>query len=56
MVLLKAQDMKKTETKPFWQRATSKERAQDFREWASQLSRTSPSLLDEAFDRNNIYD
>ena len=56
VILLKAQDKQKTQVKPFWQRATPEERSQNFREWVSQLSHTSPSLPDEAFDRSSIYD
>ncbi len=41
---------------PFWQRATAAERARDFREWVSQLPKTSPSLPDEAFSRDSIYE
>ncbi len=64
IILVKAQDKQKAEIKPFWQRATPAERTafagatqtQDFREWVSQLSHTSPSLPDEAFARSSIYD
>lgn len=37
VVLLKAENTKKIETKPFWQQATPTERAQNFRDWVSQL-------------------
>lgn len=40
---------------PFWQRATSAERVRDFREWVLQLPKGSPSLSDEAFNRDSIY-
>jgi hypothetical protein len=40
---------------PFWQRATSAERAKEFGEWVSQLPKNSFSLPDEAFSRDNIY-
>jgi hypothetical protein len=56
MALLKTQATKKVETKPFWQRATPKERAQDFREWVSQLPHSNISLTNEAFERDSIYD
>jgi hypothetical protein len=43
---------------PFWQRATPAERVRDFREWVSQLPKTSPSLqmkpsVVTAFTRND---
>ena len=41
---------------PFWQRATPTERVKDFREWVSQLPKTSQSLPDEAFSRDSIYE
>ncbi|MEM9009012.1 MAG: hypothetical protein AAGE59_36575 [Cyanobacteria bacterium P01_F01_bin.86] len=53
---IKPQTQQLAKTVPFWQRATSKERAQDFRDWAAQLPKTSLSLTDEAFDRDNIYE
>ena len=56
VILLKAEDKHKVTVKPFWQRKTPQERSREFREWVSQLSLTSPSLPDEAFDRSNIYD
>jgi hypothetical protein len=40
---------------PFWQRATSTERAREFREWALQLSKNNVSLPDGAFNRASIY-
>jgi hypothetical protein len=40
----------------FWQKATPSERVRDFREWVSQLPKGSPSLPDEAFDRDSIYE
>lgn len=39
----------------FWQKATSGQRAKEFREWVSQLPRNSLSLPDEAFERDTIY-
>ena len=56
VVLLKAEAEAQGKTQAFWQRATSKERAQNFREWVSNLSQTNRSLADEAFDRESIYD
>ncbi len=56
VISLKAQQEMKTETKPYWQSATPKERAQNFRQWVSQLPETKLSLPDEAFDRDSIYD
>jgi hypothetical protein len=41
---------------PFWQRATPSERAREFREWVLQLPQGSPSLSDEAFNRDSIYE
>jgi hypothetical protein len=40
---------------PFWKRATSAERAREFREWVSQLPKDSLSISDEAFDRETLY-
>lgn len=54
--LLKAQEEKKEATTPFWQRATPKERSQEFREWVLKLPHSHISLTDEAFDRSRIYD
>ena len=56
VILLKAKDKHKVAVKPLWQRTTPQKRSREFREWVSQLSRTSPSLPDEAFDRGSIYD
>lgn len=41
---------------PFWQRATPVERARELREWVSQLPKNSPSLPDEAFSCDSIYE
>ncbi|MBD1896868.1 hypothetical protein [Coleofasciculus sp. FACHB-129] len=41
---------------PFWQRETPVERARELREWVSQLPKNSPSLPDEAFSRDSIYE
>jgi MoaA/NifB/PqqE/SkfB family radical SAM enzyme len=41
---------------PFWQRATPSDRAREFREWVLQLPKGSPSLRDEAFSRDSIYE
>ena len=43
-------------TTPFWQSATSTERAQDFLEWVSGLNKTTASLPDKAFARASIYE
>jgi hypothetical protein len=56
MASLKVQATKKVKTQPFWQRATPKERSQDFREWVSQLPHSNISLTNEAFERDSIYD
>lgn len=54
--LVKIQAQPPQEIKPFWQRATPVERAEEFRSWVSQLPDTALSLPDEAFDRENIYE
>jgi hypothetical protein len=41
---------------PLWQRATPYQRAREFREWVLQLPKGSPSLRDEAFSRDSIYE
>ncbi len=41
---------------PFWQKATPAERAKEFQQWVSQLSRNGVSLPDEAFSRDSIYE
>ena len=53
---LKAQAQNVIKTKPFWESATPKERAQDFLEWVSGLNRTGSTLPNEAFDRGSIYE
>ena len=53
---LKAQAQNVIKTKPFWENATPKERAQDFLEWVSGLNRTGSTLPNEAFDRGSIYE
>ena len=53
---IQAQAEQLTNTIPFWQHATPVERAEDFRTWVAQLSRTSTTLADEAFDRGDIYE
>lgn len=45
-----------TSLAPFWQRATPSERAREFREWVLQLPKDGPSLPDEAFSRDHIYE
>ena len=54
--LIKTQAQQIAQAIPFWQRATPAERSEDFRRWVAQLSQTSISLSDEAFDRDNIYE
>jgi hypothetical protein len=44
IVSLKAQAQSAMKTVPFWEKATPKERAQDFLEWVSGLNRTGSSL------------
>ncbi|AFY62022.1 hypothetical protein [Synechococcus sp. PCC 6312] len=39
-----------------WQRATSSDRAKEFREWVSQLPKGNPSLNETAFNRGSIYE
>ena len=41
---------------PFWQRATPSDRVREFREWVLQLPQGGPSLRDEAFNRDSIYE
>lgn len=41
---------------PFWQSATPSERAREFRKWVLHLPQGSPSLRDEAFSRDSIYE
>lgn len=53
---VKTQAQQLTQSIPFWQHATSAERAKDFRIWVAQLPKTSITLSDEAFDRGNIYE
>lgn len=45
-----------TSSVPFWQRVTPPERAREFRTWVLQLPKGSPSLQDEAFSRDSIYE
>jgi hypothetical protein len=40
---------------PLWQRLTPTERAREFRQWVLQLPQNSPTLPDEAFNRDSIY-
>lgn len=53
---LEPQSTKVTSSIPFGQEATPSEKVREFREWVLQLPKGSPSLRDEAFDRNNIYE
>ncbi|AFZ29270.1 hypothetical protein Glo7428_0678 [Gloeocapsa sp. PCC 7428] len=39
----------------FWQKATSAQ-TREFREWVSQLPKNSPSLPNEAFSRDSLYE
>jgi hypothetical protein len=41
---------------PLWQRATPSQRVRELREWVLQLPKDSPSLGDEAFSRDSIYE
>jgi hypothetical protein len=52
---IKSQAQQLVKSVPFWQRATPRERAEEFRLWVAQLPETRLSLPDEAFDRGNIY-
>ncbi|MBW4533289.1 MAG: hypothetical protein KME09_05070 [Pleurocapsa minor HA4230-MV1] len=53
---LEPQSIQSTSSIPFGQEATPSERAREFREWVLQLPKGSPSLRDEAFDRESIYE
>jgi hypothetical protein len=53
---IKSQAQQLAKSVPFWQRATPRERAEEFRLWVAQLPETRLSLPDEAFDRGNIYE
>jgi mRNA-degrading endonuclease RelE of RelBE toxin-antitoxin system len=53
---LEFQDRQSALSAPFWQRATSTERVKDLHKWISQLPKNSPSLPDEAFNRDSIYE
>jgi hypothetical protein len=53
---LEFQDRRPALSAPFWQRATPTERVKDLCEWVLQLPRNSPSLADEAFSRDSIYE
>jgi mRNA-degrading endonuclease RelE of RelBE toxin-antitoxin system len=53
---LEFQDRQSALSTPFWQRATSTERVKDLHEWVLQLPKNSPSLADEAFNRDSIYE
>lgn len=54
--LLKAHARKWVKTEPYWQSATPGERARDFRAWVAGLPKIGPSLSDEAFNRESIYE
>ena len=53
---LKVQAKSVARATPFWQKATAKERADNFLEWAAGLKQTGLTLSDEAFDRGDIYE
>jgi hypothetical protein len=52
---LELQPREVTSSVPLWQRATPSRRAREFREWILQLPKGSPSLPNEAFNRDSIY-
>ncbi|MBD1926546.1 hypothetical protein H6F74_09860 [Trichocoleus sp. FACHB-90] len=56
LAFVKIQSRQVESSVPFWQRATPVERARELREWVSQLPKNSPSLPDEAFSRDSIYE
>jgi len=56
VISIKSHTRNLMKTTPFWQRAASTERAQDFREWVVGLPKTELSLSDDAFDREGIYE
>ncbi|HIK14322.1 MAG TPA: hypothetical protein IGS53_03335 [Leptolyngbyaceae cyanobacterium M33_DOE_097] len=55
IAFIEFQSRQSAPSSPFWQRATSVERAKDFRQWISQLPKYDLSLPDEAFSRDTIY-
>jgi len=55
IALIESQPRQSMPSNPFWQRATSVERASDFRQWILQLPKHGLSLSDEAFSRDTIY-
>ncbi|MBE9202197.1 hypothetical protein IQ218_00305 [Synechocystis salina LEGE 06099] len=56
MAFIEFQSKQVASSLPFWQKATPSDRAREFREWVSQLAKGSPSLSEEAFDRDSIYE
>lgn len=54
--LIKTHAQMWTKTAPTWQRVTPAERSRDFRTWVAGLPPVGPSLGDEAFDRESIYE
>jgi hypothetical protein len=56
IVLIEFQSRQVASSVPFWQRATPSDRAREFCEWVLQLPQGSPSLRDEAFSRDSIYE
>jgi MoaA/NifB/PqqE/SkfB family radical SAM enzyme len=53
---LEFQSIKVASSVPSWQGVTPSERAKEFREWVLQLPKGSPSLEEEAFSRDSIYE
>lgn len=56
VIALKAHTQQLVKKPLFWQRATPLERSQDFRRWVAGLSKGGPTLPDNAFDRESIYE
>lgn len=56
VAFIEFQSKQVTSSVPFWQKATSVERVQEFHEWVSQLPKTNLSLPDEVFSRDSIYE
>lgn len=56
IALIEFQSRQVPSSAAFWQRTTPAQRAREFREWVSQLPKNSPSLPDEAFSRDSLYE
>jgi len=56
ITLIEVADKQIESSAPLWQKLTPQERAREFRDWVSQLPQTSPSLPDESFSRERIYE